>query len=57
MLNIYMNPQCSTCSKLEEAMEMLTKPNFFTDDVQFDSSASKLAQSIIQHNRIIEFYS
>ena len=56
MLNIYMNLHCSTYNKLEEAMETLTKPNLFIDDVQFDSLTSKLAQNIIQHNRIIEFY-
>ena len=56
MLNIYMNLHCSTYNKLEEAMETLTKPNLFIDDVQFDSLTSKLAQNIVQHNRIIEFY-
>ena len=56
MLNIYMNLRCSTYNKLEEVMETLTQPNLFIDDVQFDSLTSKLAQNIIQHNKIIEFY-
>ena len=51
-----MNLHCSTYNKLEEAMETLTQPNLFIDDVQFDSLTSKLAQNIVQHNRIIEFY-
>lgn len=51
-----MNLHCSPCKKLEEAMETLTKPDLFIDDVQFDSLTSKLAQNTIQHNKIIEFY-